>query len=285
MVLENTYKTILDEGKYLFNQKYFIQNLLHPLRKDNNVKEIIILMEKYSNTDLFSEEFRREIIINGFSDNIKIFEKIVNKLYSVVTNKDGFLHNVNAQTIRICCTTFPDHIGEHYLRYIGLQKIISGFSKIIFLYDNGRYNKEEKTEILDIQNFCKIFFDNIYHNMNAYQMYQEQMIDDVKEQLNSSNIELKESFDKIFNVLGKPSKYNELFNIEKIKNILEKIEPENLKEDKEDFFNHFNKLLSFDLSHTLQKIIRYNHDNHWVFINLNDILVVFSENYLNRIKI
>jgi len=282
MILESLYEQKLKEGDYIFQQKYYIQNLLYYVRKDKNIEVMIELMEKYSNFDLQTEEFRKEIIVNDFSSNIDYLFKILNRLSIFFAKEEGYLYNTTYSKIKKCCRTFPDHLGEKYLYYIGLHKVTNFWSEIIKLYDNGRNSDKDFVRITELQDNSALFFNNIFHNIDAYEMFQEEIIN-VSNNPTTDNIELKNSLSKIFNIIGKPSKYSTNFDLENIHNELKNISTEkSLIDTKEEFLNNINKLLSFDLSHTLVKIIDYKEKNHWSFLYLDKILIIFSNNYIKQ---
>jgi hypothetical protein len=284
MILESLYETKLKEGDYIFQQKYYIQNLLYYIRKDKNIESMIDLMEKYSNYDLTTEEFRREIIFNGFSSNIDYLFKILNRLSIFFIREEGYLYNVSYSKIKKCCRTFPDHIGKKYLYYIGLHKVANFWREIIKLHDNGRGSVEDFSMIIELQDNSALFFNNIFHNDDAYAMFQEEFIN-TGNTPTTENIELKDNLSQIFNIIGKPDKYSTYFDLDNISNQLKDIPTdEGLIDIRNEFLNNINNLLSFDLSHTFLKIIDYKEENHWSFLYLDKILIIFSNNYIKEDK-
>jgi len=145
--------------------KSYYQNLSYYLYKDNNVKEMIKLMKKYSKyseEQLFSEEFRINIIITNFN-NIEELCKVIGIFEDSMISKDGFL-NQDIDKIFTCCRVFPDHIGKHIIQLTAINTMFKVFIKIIKLYKNGKSTEENKKEILFLLKGTKGYFKKIHNN-------------------------------------------------------------------------------------------------------------------------
>ena len=285
-MLKITYEQLLSHYNYIKKPIIYIQNLTYYLDYDENIQNLIKLIEKYSNIDIETEEFRKEIIVNGYAENIQYMDEIFSKLFDISFNKYyGVLRSNSIEDIEKCCNVFPDNKGKRLLKYVGLQKIIKIASAIIKKYNNGNYKSENNynevlIQIKENQKIINVFFDKIYNNEEMYFSYIKQTIEDYREQKNMENDKLSESFTAIFNSFKvKEEDVCEYFNLSKIKTDILNIKEEKWIEEKDIFINELNKHLKRKFTEViLQSIFNEAKNNHFIYKNIDEIILIILNN-------
>jgi len=279
-MLEKMYKDEIAIYQYIKYPKGYIQTISYYLNKDNNVKELINNIEKYSQIDIFNEEFRREIIVNNYGKDIVYLNKILSVFKDFIASKNNFLSEKTFEDIQKCCHIFSDNHGLRFLKQLGLSNIVMIAAEIVKKYNNGSYTDEDKVEIEKLQDNLKIFFTNIYHNEELLIENANLTFISIREKSKIQADELKSGFEKIIKTFANAEiELNKYFDIEQIIKEIKGIQTQSTDQDKEKFIDNLETYLRTGNTHTIiKKLLREEDNNNFIYSELDKIILAILGN-------